>query len=164
MHHQPGFQLGKRTASAAEPADAQIIARWYTAREHSSRSLVFQSANAGWGVIVDAVVYGIAKYAAAHPGSFAAWRGIEVFLGAQTLVAAVLAWFFLGTANEVRWLSHREKVMANARVMKNHAGTDLTGKKAWKWDQFYECFYDPVMYFQFINTFFACVVSGAADV
>ena len=137
-----------------------IIARWYTAREHSSRSLVFQSANAGWGLIVDATVYGIAKYYE-YNGGFAAWRGIELFLGVQTLICGVISWFFLGTASEVRWLSHREQTMANARIMRNHAGTDLTGKSQWKWDQVRECFVDPVMYFQFINTFLCCVMNGA---
>jgi hypothetical protein len=122
----------------------QIIARWYTKREHSSRSLVFQSANAGWGIIVNLVFYGIAKHSAAHPGGFAAWRGIEVFLGAQTLVAAVIAWFLLGTPSEVRWLDHKQKVTATARVMVNHAGTDLTGTGGWSWSQTREAFLDPV--------------------
>jgi hypothetical protein len=139
----------------------QIIARWYTKREHSSRSLVFQSANAGWGIIVNLVFYGIAKHSAAHPGGFAAWRGIEVFLGAQTLVAAVIAWFLLGTPSEVRWLDHKQKVTATARVMVNHAGTDLTGTGGWSWSQTREAFLDPVLYFQFAITFLCCVVNGA---
>ena len=121
---------------------------------------MFQSANAGWGIIVNSVFYGIAKYAEHHPGSFAAWRGISLFLGAQTLIAAVVSWFVLGTPNEVRWLTHREKVMANARIMKNHTGTDLTGKKKFDWAQVKEAFMDPVLYFQFANTFLACVVSA----
>ncbi|RSH87150.1 hypothetical protein EHS25_003641 [Saitozyma podzolica] len=138
-----------------------IIARWYTKREHSSRSLVFQSANAGWGIIVNLVFYGIAKHSAAHPGGFAAWRGIEVFLGAQTLVASVIAWFLLGTPSEVRWLDHKQKVTATARVMVNHAGTDLTGTGGWSWSQTREAFLDPVLYFQFAITFLCCVVNGA---
>jgi ACS family allantoate permease-like MFS transporter len=48
--------------------------------------------------------------------------------------------------------------VANARIMINHAGTDLTGKKSWKWDQVKEAFLDPVIYFQFINAFLSSVV------
>lgn len=176
MHHQSRFQRGGLTAfqpprsaplstvrsiSAENLRRAQIIARWYTKREHSSRSLVFQSANAGWGIIVNLVFYGIAKHSAAHPGGFAAWRGIEVFLGAQTLVASVIAWFLLGTPSEVRWLDHKQKVTATARVMVNHAGTDLTGTGGWSWSQTREAFLDPVLYFQFAITFLCCVVNGA---
>lgn len=139
----------------------QIIAQWYTTREHSSRSLVFQSANAGWGVVVDLTYYGIAKNANAKPGGFAAWRGIEVFLGAQTLIAAVIAWFYLGVPHEVRWLSPREKIMANSRVMANKRGTDLTGTNKWDWGQVKDAFLDPVLYFQFVNTFLATVVGLA---
>ncbi|KAK8870126.1 hypothetical protein IAR55_000696 [Kwoniella newhampshirensis] len=138
-----------------------IIANWYTTREHNARSLVFQSANAGWGIVVDLTMYGIAKHANKHPGGFEAWRGIAVFLGGQTLLAAAVAWFMLGTPNEVRWLSKKEKLIANARVMANHAGTDLTGRKTWKWEQVREAFMDPVLYLMFINAFMSCVCNGA---
>nr|XP_031861390.1 uncharacterized protein CI109_002994 [Kwoniella shandongensis]KAA5528462.1 hypothetical protein CI109_002994 [Kwoniella shandongensis] len=138
-----------------------IIANWYTTREHNARSLVFQSANAGWGIVVDLVMYGIAKKAKANPGGFEAWRGIAVFLGGQTLLAATIAWFMLGTPNEVRWLSKKEKLIANARVMSNHAGTDLTGRKTWKWEQVRESFKDPVLYLMFVNAFMSCVCNGA---
>ncbi|WRT69230.1 uncharacterized protein IL334_006214 [Kwoniella shivajii] len=138
-----------------------IIASWYTTREHNARALVFQSANAGWGIVVDLTMYGIAKAAEKEVGGFAAWRGIAVFLGGQTLLAAAVAWFMLGTPNEVRWLSKREKLIACARVMSNNAGTDLTGRKTWKWDQVIESFKDPVMYFQFTNAFLSSLCNGA---
>jgi ACS family allantoate permease-like MFS transporter len=160
------------------PGFTLLIANWYTTREHASRSLTFQSANAGWGVVVSLTMYGIAAKAEQDPHGYigtAPWRGITLFLGAQTLVAAAIAWFTLGTPNEVRWLSKREKVnhllftigimidkaqvMANARIMKNHLGTDRTGRRDWKWDQVREAFVDPVLYFQFINCFLSCVVS-----
>ena len=69
---------------------------------------------------------------------------MSIFLGSQTLVAAVLAYFFLGTPGEVRWLDQRQKVVAYARVMKNHAGTDRTGTKGWDWKQAGNTFKDPV--------------------
>jgi len=138
-----------------------IIANWYVTREHPSRALFFQSANAGWGVIVDLTMYGIAIKANANPGGFEAWRGIAVFLGGQTLLAASVCWFMLGTPNEVRWLSKEEKIMANARIMSNHAGTDQTGKKTFKWDHVKDAFTDPVTYFQFCNAFLSSVVNGA---
>ena len=110
--------------------------------------------------MVNLTFYGIAKYAENHPGSFAAWRGMSLFLGAQTLIAATLGWFLLGTPGEVRWLTKRQKLVAHARVMKNHAGTDRTGTKGWDWKQAGGTFKDPVLYFQFVVTFLACIVSG----
>lgn len=38
--------------------------------QHSSRSLVFQSANAGYGIIVDLVMYGIGHKARQNPDGF----------------------------------------------------------------------------------------------
>ena len=160
MYHQPRFQCCEGLQPLPQHfLTSQIVAQWYTTREHSSRSLVFQSSNAGWGIIVNLVYYGIAKNANSESGGFAAWRGIEVFLGAQTLIAAVFAWFYLGVPHEVRWLTKREKVMANARTMTNHTGTDLTGTKKWDWSQVREAFLDPVLYLQFVVTFLATVVS-----
>jgi len=104
-------------------------------------------------------LYGIAVAAEKHPSSFNAWRGIAIFLGGQTFIASAVAWFMLGTPNEVRWLSKREKIMANVRIMINHTGTDLTGKKTWRWDQVREAFLDPVLYFQFVVAFLSSVVS-----
>ncbi|EAL20023.1 hypothetical protein CNBF3490 [Cryptococcus deneoformans B-3501A] len=138
-----------------------IIANWYTSQEHNSRSLIFQSANAGWGIVVSLTMYGIAQAANKNPGGFAAWRGIAVFLGGQTLLAAGVAFFLLGTPNEVRWLKAEEKKIAYARVMKNNAGTDTTGRKTWKWGQVREAFLDPALYFQFINAFLVSVCNGA---
>ncbi|ORY30170.1 major facilitator superfamily domain-containing protein [Naematelia encephala] len=149
---------------AISPGFTLLIANWYTTREHASRSLVFQSANAGWGVVVNLTMYGIASKAKEDPVGFvgsAPWRGIALFLGAQTLVASAISWFILGTPNEIRWLSKREKLMANARIIKNHLGTDLTGRKHWKWDQVKEAFMDPVLYFQFVNAFLGSVCNGA---
>ena len=109
--------------------------------------------------MVNLVYYGVAKYEESHPGSFRAWRSMSLFLGAQTLVAAVLAYFFLGTPGEVRWLSKRQRLVAQARIMRNHAGTDRTGTKGWDWKQARQTFLDPVLYFQFITTFLACILS-----
>ena len=111
--------------------------------------------------MVQLTFYGIAKHVDKHPGGWSSWRYMEIFLGAQTLVAAVLAWFILGTPHEVRWLSEREKLMATTRVMSNHAGTDVTGKKRYDWGQVREAFMDPVLYLQFLNTFLATVPNGA---
>jgi ACS family allantoate permease-like MFS transporter len=69
----------------------------------------------------------------------------------------------LGTPNEVRWLTKREKLMANLRIMGNHAGTDRTGKKTWKWEHVREAFLDPVLWFQFVNAFLSSVVSGSGS-
>ena len=55
------------------PGFILVIGSWYTTREHASRSLVFQSANAGFGVIANLILYGIGSVQKSRP-DFQAWR------------------------------------------------------------------------------------------
>ena len=57
------------------------------------------------------MLYGIARHASAS-GTIAAWRCISLFLGALTIVGAVIAFFILGSPHEVHWLNNQEKRMA----------------------------------------------------
>ena len=93
------------------PGFILVIGTWYRTEEHSSRSLFFQSANAGFGVIADLVMYGIGTHAEKY-GGLAAWRCISLFLGASTIVAALVCFLLLGSPKEVRWMNQDEKRMA----------------------------------------------------
>ncbi|EKD18366.1 uncharacterized protein L3040_006759 [Drepanopeziza brunnea f. sp. 'multigermtubi'] len=141
------------------PGFILVIGTWYKRDEHSSRSLFFQSANAGFGIIADLVMYGIGTHAERYPGSIAAWRCISLFLGASTIVAALTCFVILGSPKEVRWLSKEEKRMAAARILSNKAGRDVTGKE-WNWAQVTEAFMDPVLWFSTFNAFLSSVPNG----
>lgn len=58
------------------PGFLLLVGTWYTRREHTSRSLVFGSANAGFGVIAKLVIYGIGSATLHRPGS-QPWRYIS---------------------------------------------------------------------------------------
>lgn len=141
------------------PGFILVIGSWYTTREHSSRSLVFQSANAGFGVISSLILYGIGSVQYHRP-EFQAWRYMSYFLGSLTIIVGCLCLFLLGTPSEVRWLSESEKAMANTRILSNNTGHDRTGIKRWKWEQARECLMDPCFWFAGCNAFLSSVPNG----
>lgn len=141
------------------PGFILVVGSWYKTREHASRSLVFQSANAGFGVIASLVMYGLGSIGEHNP-SAEPWRYISYFLGSLTIITGCLCLFLLGTPSEVRWLSPEEKKMASARIMTNNTGHDRTGIRAWKWKQARECLIDPCFWFAGINAFLSCVPNG----
>ncbi|KAI5367922.1 putative major facilitator superfamily, MFS transporter superfamily [Septoria linicola] len=140
------------------PGFVLVIGSWYTRDEHSSRSLFFQSANAGFGVIGNLSMYGIGSHAQKY-GGLAPWRSISLFLGACTLVLSVICFFMLGSPKEVKWLSAEERTIAQARVVSNKAGRDVTGIK-WSWPQVREAFRDPQLWFSMMNAFLSSVPNG----
>ncbi|KAJ7472042.1 major facilitator superfamily domain-containing protein [Mycena latifolia] len=141
------------------PGFVLIIGTWYRTEEHAARTLFWQSANAGFGIISDLSMYAIGSHAKQHPGTLAAWRGMSLFLGAMTIVCAIACFFLLGSPKEVRWLSPEDKNIAAARILKNKAGRDVTGIK-WNWDQVTEAFMDPQFYFCVLNAFLSSVPNG----
>ncbi|KAK0197691.1 major facilitator superfamily domain-containing protein [Armillaria mellea] len=141
------------------PGFILIIGSWYTRREHSSRSLVYQSANAGFGVIADLTLYGIGTLEY-NGKDIQAWRYMSYFLGSLTIAVGLLCLYFLGTLSEVPWLTKEEKRMANTRILENQSGHDRTGTEVWKWDQARECLIDPCFYFAGINVFLSSVPNG----
>ncbi|RDI83554.1 hypothetical protein Vi05172_g6518 [Venturia inaequalis] len=141
------------------PGFLLITGSWYRKAEHANRSLFWQSSQSFFSIVCNLALYGIARYVVGNNGPVAAWRCISLFLGSLTMVGTIVCFFVVGTPDEVRWLSAEEKIMAKARVIENQLGDESTGKK-WKWDQFWECFKDPQIYFVFLNTFFACVPNG----
>ncbi|KAI1262624.1 MFS general substrate transporter [Xylariaceae sp. FL1019] len=142
------------------PGFILIVGSWYTTREHASRSLVFQSANAGFGIIANLILYGIGSTQYSHGPDYQPWRYISYFLGSLTILAGTMCLFLLGTPSEVRWLSPEEKKIAHARIMTNNTGHDRTGVKTWKWKQVRECLIDPCFWFSGINAFLSSVPNG----
>ncbi|KAI0880641.1 MFS general substrate transporter [Annulohypoxylon maeteangense] len=142
------------------PGFILVVGSWYTTREHASRSLVFQSANAGFGVIANLILYGIGSVQYKRGSEFQAWRYMSYFLGSMTILVGCLCLFLLGTPSEVRWLSPEEKKIANARILSNNTGHDKTGIKKWKWKQARECLIDPCFWFAGLNAFLNSVPNG----
>ncbi|KAL3471655.1 MFS general substrate transporter [Aspergillus californicus] len=140
------------------PGFLLITGAWYRTEEHANRSLFWQSSQGFFSIICNLILYGIARHVN-KVGGIDPWRCISLFLGGLTLLGAVFGWFILGTPNEVKWLSDEERRMATARVIDNQTGEETAGKK-WSWDQFWECFRDPQVYFGFFNTLFACIPNG----
>jgi MFS family permease len=94
------------------PGFVLVIGSWYKRDEHSSRSLFFQSANAGFGIIGNLSMYGIGHHAKKYPNGLAAWRSISLFLGALTILLALICFVMLGSPKEVRWLTPEERKIA----------------------------------------------------
>ena len=117
------------------PTFLLITGTWYTSREHTLRSIIWGTANAGMSIISGLINYGIGNHAQSHPGGLSPWKGISFFLGALTIVESVLVFFFLGTPREVRWLSEDQKRAVVARVLGNQTGSDNKQRKEFKWDQ-----------------------------
>ncbi|KAI3398730.1 hypothetical protein diail_8596 [Diaporthe ilicicola] len=142
------------------PGFILVIGSWYTTREHASRSLVFQSANAGFGIISSLILYGIGSIQNHRGPEFEAWRYMSYFLGSLTILVGCMCLLLLGTPSEVRWLSARERDMANTRILTNNTGHDRTGVRKWRWDQALECLIDPCFWLAGINAFLSSVPNG----
>ncbi|KAH0140379.1 major facilitator superfamily transporter, partial [Aureobasidium melanogenum] len=67
------------------PGFILVVGSWYKTREHASRSLVFQSANAGFGIISSLALYGIGKRGEKDPNA-EPWRWMSYFLGTLTIL------------------------------------------------------------------------------
>jgi ACS family allantoate permease-like MFS transporter len=118
------------------PTFLLLTGLWYTSREHTMRSIIWGTANAGMQIICSLISYGIGFQAQKHPGGLAPWRGISIFLGCLTIMCSILVFFILGTPRKVRWLSEDEKRMAVARVVANQTGSDRQKRGHWKWGRY----------------------------
>ncbi|KAL4792474.1 major facilitator superfamily domain-containing protein [Aspergillus venezuelensis] len=143
------------------PTFMLITGVWYTSQEHTLRSLIWGTSNAGMNIIAGLSMYGIGLHAERHPGGLAAWKGISFFLGGLTIFCGVLVWFILGTPREVRWLSEDEKKAAITRVMSNQTGSDREKRSEFRWDQVWATFRDPQTYFFFFVTIINALPNGA---
>ena len=59
------------------PGFILIIGSWYKTREHASRALVFQSANAGFWIVASLITYGLGVVAQRNGKEEIAWRSIS---------------------------------------------------------------------------------------
>ncbi|KAF2020214.1 MFS general substrate transporter [Aaosphaeria arxii CBS 175.79] len=143
------------------PTFMLMTGAWYTSQEHTIRSLIWGTSNAGMNILAGLSMYGIGLHAEKHPGGVAAWKGISFLLGALTITCGILVWFILGTPREVRWLSEKEKRAAIARVTANQTGSDREKRSEFKWDQVWIAFKDPQTYFFFFITIINALPNGA---
>lgn len=146
------------------PAFLMITGSWYTSREHTLRSIIWGTANAGVGVVSGLINYAIGQHAQKYPSGLAPWKGISIFLGGLTIFLAILSFFILGTPREVRWLSDREKRMAVARTLSNQTGSDRLKRSEWKWSQVIIAFKDPQTYFFFFTTVANSIPNGGVTI
>lgn len=93
------------------PGFLLITGQWYRTEEHANRSLFWQSSQGIFSIVVNLILYGIARHATGKSG-IEIWRIVSLFLGGLTLVGAIFCFFILGSPSEVRWLSAEEKKMA----------------------------------------------------
>lgn len=143
------------------PTFMLLTGTWYTSQEHTLRSVIWGTSNAGMNIITGLINYGIGAHAQSHPGGLAPWKGISFFLGALTIFDAVLVYFIIGTPREVRWLTEDEKRAAMARVVANQTGSDRNKHAEFKWEQVWGTFRDPQTYFFFFVTFINALPNGA---
>lgn len=122
------------------------------------RSIIWSTANSGFDIIAQLVMYGIGDAAKRHESTFGSWRWISIFLGSWTILLSFAALFFVGTPNEVGWLSEKEKHIVATRVANNQTGSD--GHRSWCWDQVQDTFKDPQTYFFFFTVIAAGIPFG----
>ncbi|KAJ4489730.1 MFS general substrate transporter [Lentinula edodes] len=142
------------------PSFLLIIGTWYKTTEHASRSIIWGTANSGFGVIVSLCMYAIGDSAKKHDSGLAAWKGISFFLGGTTILLSFFCWFLLGTPREVAWISKEERRVAQARIVANKTGTDHHSRREWKRDQILEAFLDPSTWFLFCSVVLAGLPNG----
>ncbi|ORY25048.1 major facilitator superfamily domain-containing protein [Naematelia encephala] len=145
------------------PGFLLIISSWYTQQEHAARALIFMSANSGMGIISDIAIYFFGTAAQRNPDGLPAWKAIGIFIGGWTVLVAIISFFILGTPNEVWWLTKEEKAIAIARVDRNMAGTDQTGKRVLNWGQVREAFRDPNAWFITLNALLVSIPNGGVS-
>ncbi|KAI8941621.1 hypothetical protein NX059_002834 [Plenodomus lindquistii] len=143
------------------PTFMLITGTFYTSREHTLRSLIWGTSNAGMNIITGLCMYGIGQHAQRHPGGLAAWKGISLFLGGLTIVLGILSFFILGTPREVFWLNKEEKRAAMLRVLSNKTGSDRNKRSDFKRQQVWDTFKDPQTYFFCFVTIINALPNGA---
>ncbi|KAK7061739.1 CNF01220-like protein [Favolaschia claudopus] len=151
------FLLGV-SESAITPGFLMVVASWYKRSEMTSRSLWWLSMNTVFSSFFGLVIYFLAKHAQ-DSGGLAAWRVINLFLGACTVFHGCILFLLLGTPDEVRWLTAAQKEAAKARITSN--GTGDGGRREWNWKQVRECFRDPQIWLFFSFNIIATIPSGS---
>ncbi|KAJ6485043.1 CNF01220-like protein [Mycena vitilis] len=151
------FLLGS-VESAITPGFLMMVASWYKRSEMTARSLLWMSMNTVFSSFFGLVIYALAKHAQ-DSGGLAAWRTINLFLGACTVFHGLVLFVLLGTPDAVSWLSAEDKDAARQRIASNGNGDG--GQREWNWSQVKECFLDPQIWFFFFFNVIATVPSGS---
>ncbi|WRT69328.1 uncharacterized protein IL334_006312 [Kwoniella shivajii] len=131
--------------STVSPGFLIIVTAWYKREEQTVRVMLFFMMNSVFSLWVLMCCYGIGL--AADGTRLGAWRSINIMV------------WQLGTPNHVKWLTDEERELLRLRLISNKDGEHESGVKI-KWDQVWECFRDPQIYFQVIFMFLVCTVSG----
>ncbi|WVQ84779.1 hypothetical protein IAT38_006936 [Cryptococcus sp. DSM 104549] len=147
--------------SCISPGFLMIVASWYKREEHSSRSMIFLAQNGFFAIFTGVITYGIGVGTQNH-NTIAPWRAINLFLGGMTVLWSFVLFWWIGTPEEVRWLTPEEKKQARARIVSNQSSGG--GKSEWKWDQVIECLYDPQVYCYFLISFLCDIPNGGYGV
>ncbi|ORY31768.1 CNF01220-like protein [Naematelia encephala] len=140
------------------PGFALIVISWYKRSEATSRQMTYFAMNAMFSIVFGVVIYFIALAQQKH-GGLAAWRVINLFLGGLTVLDGILLFIFLGTPEQVWWLSAEQKRAARARVVSN--GTGGGEQHPWKKEQVYECFRDRQYWHALFNSVATQTANGA---
>ncbi|BEI81330.1 hypothetical protein CcaverHIS002_0204900 [Cutaneotrichosporon cavernicola] len=144
--------------SVVTPGFAIFTASWYLRKEQGLRQGMYYAMNSFFAMVFGLGIYFIAD-AQARKGGLAAWRVINLFLGAITVGMGFIFLVFGGTPDEVWWLSKREKRMAKARIVENATGS---GEQApWRWDQVRECLVDPQYWCALLFNLLGNIPNGA---
>ncbi|KAJ6599046.1 major facilitator superfamily domain-containing protein [Mycena vulgaris] len=151
------FLLGA-SESAITPGFLMVVASWYKRSEMTSRTLSWMVMNTVFSSFFGLVIYALAKHTQ-DAGGLAAWRVINLFLGACTVAHGFVLFFLLGTPDEVRWLSAEQKQAARDRILLNGNGDG--GQREWNWNQVKECFVDPQIWLFFFFNIIATIPSGS---
>ncbi|KAI6088450.1 MFS general substrate transporter [Hypoxylon rubiginosum] len=134
-----------------------IVTAWYKREEQLLRSMMFFSMNSFFSLFILMANYGVGK--AAIGSKIESWRAIHLFLGAVSFLWGIILYFTLCAPKSARWLSQGEKTLAHARLVSNKTGESTSGIK-FKWNQLWECFVDPQIYFIMLTTILKSSASG----
>ncbi|WVQ68000.1 uncharacterized protein L199_006206 [Kwoniella botswanensis] len=126
--------------STVSPGFLIIVTAWYKREEQTIRVMLFFMMNSVFSLWVLMCCYGI------------------VFLGALSFMWGFIMVRQLGTPAHVKWLTE-ERELLRVRLLSNKDGEHESGVKV-KWNQVWECFRDPQIYFQFVFMFLLCTASG----
>lgn len=137
------FLLGVAEASIT-PAFMFITTSWWTRDEVPTRTGIWFAGNSIGGLIASLLAYGIGHI----DRPLSPWQWMYIVLGVATFLWSFAIWIFLpDRISSAKFLTPEERQFATDRVV--IAGTGVTEKVPWKWDQMVECLVDPKTWLTF---------------
>ncbi|KAJ5102812.1 hypothetical protein N7532_003341 [Penicillium argentinense] len=137
------FLLGVAEATIT-PAFMFITSTWYTRDEIPTRTGLWFAGNSFGGIVSSLLAYGLGHV----KDQVGPWRWMFIVLGLWTFLWGFALLLFLpDSISSAKFLTEEERrIAANRAVI---AGTGMTEKTAWKWEQVLECLMDPKTWFIF---------------